>query len=195
MRRISAGVLLGALALAGCVAAPVLSSYQPGAATVTAIKAAPLGMIAVGEFALAAGVKPKADLVIALQGAIYASPVANSFSQYLREAIIVELTAAKKYAPDSALVLTGQLVRNAGGRLFSISSASAVTEARFQVRRDSEVLFDKQISADVVWKSSFAADIAGVEATSQYLNLYGRLLAKLFTDPEFQRACSVPDAG
>jgi hypothetical protein len=194
MSRMRLMMTLVALALAGCGITNPISNYQPSPGNVALVRAAPLAAIAVGDFSLALGVKPNADAVIVLRGAVYASPVNNSFAQFLRQAIVTELTSAQKYAPDAPTVLTGQLLHN-DGTGFGISTAHAAIAARFQVRRGEELLFDKELSADAVWKSSFAADIAVVEATSQYLNLYGRLLAKLFADPEFQHACASRDAG
>ena len=197
MQPIRVVLIVWTMLMAGCGSIATINNYQPSSANIAAVKAAPFAAIAVGEFTLAPDAEPNTDKGIMLGGGGggFGSPVGDSFAQFLRQAIVTELTAADKFAPDSEIVLQGQLVRNQGVRGLAISGASAAIAAQFQVRRNGELLFDKRLSADAVWKSSFAPDIALVEAKGQYLNLYGRLLAKLFADPEFHSACAPADVG
>ena len=87
------------------------------------------------------------------------SPVGNSFGDYIAAALRSELELAKLHNPQSAIVISGVLLKNninAGG----ISTNDGQIEVRFVVRRGDQVRFDKIKQINHQWESSFIGAIA-----------------------------------
>lgn len=180
--------LTGCLVLAGCVSVP-LGTHAPASDTVMTVRDSGISPLAVGDFKLAAGLKPSLDQSVTMRGNPIKPPTGNSFSQYLKDSLIADLKAGGKYDAASPLSVHGELtenVLNAAG----ISEASAAIAAHFSVYRGDQVVYDKTLRQESSWKSSFVGVVAFPEALNQYTEQYSRLLAKLYADQDFLRACS-----
>ncbi|OFZ70913.1 MAG: hypothetical protein A2Z01_04885 [Betaproteobacteria bacterium RBG_16_58_11] len=122
---------------------------------------------------------------VTLRGSSFNSPYDGSFAKYLREALRQEFLEAGKLAEQSDLELTGVMYRNevdASG----INVGNASIGAQFTVRRNNAVKFDKKLSADHQWESSFAGAVAIPAAINNYQTAVQKLLSTLYSDIEFQ---------
>jgi hypothetical protein len=122
--------------------------------------------------------------LLSIRGGSYASPYDGSYVNYLKEALRMELDEARALLPDATVELTGFLIKNelnAAG----LATADAQIEARFVVKRDGQVRFDKVLKAKYEWESSFFGNIAIPKAQQNYPVVIQRLLTTLWTDPEF----------
>lgn len=98
-----------------------------------------------------------------------------------------ELDLARRLDPKATVEITGVLLKNdisAGG----LARNSAEIEARFVVRRDGQVSFDKVMRGATDWESSFLGSIAIPRAQQQYPVLVQLLLQSLYRDAQFQSA-------
>lgn len=179
-------LLLAALALTGCASGPI-GAHQPNLATVQALRQSNMAPASVGEFVPAATLKAGSDKSVSVRGSSLKSPSANSFSAYLKDALIEDLRAAGKYDEAAGTSISGQLTQNqlnAAG----ISKADSTVAAKLVVTRNGSSIYDKLISVAHEWESSFMGPIAIPEAINQYTQMYARLLDRLFADEEFKRA-------
>lgn len=124
---------------------------------------------------------------ISLRGSSLSSPYESSYAAYLQEAIKQELSLAGKLAAGADLEVTGVLLKNdldASG----FSTGYGKMEAKFVIKKGSQVLYDKTKSAQTQWESSFAGAIAIPRAQQEYPRLVQKLLAELYADESFLRA-------
>jgi hypothetical protein len=121
---------------------------------------------------------------LTIRGGTYQSPYDSSYVSYLREALRMELDEARLLNPNATVEVSGFLLRNelnAAG----IATADAQIEARFVVKRDGQVRFDKVLTATHQWESSFMGNIAIPRAQQNYPTVIQKLLANLYADPDF----------
>jgi hypothetical protein len=185
-RSLAIGLLLVASALGGCASGP-LGAHQPSMDNVLVLRQPEMGSAAVGAFVLAPGAKAAIDKGVSVRGSVLRSPVDDSFAAFLGDSLRVELQAAGKLDPASTTVISGQLTKNelhAAG----VSTADATLAARFIVRRSGASVYEKLLSEQRTWPSSFVGAVAIPEAINQYTEMYTKLLAQLFADPQFKAA-------
>ncbi len=116
-----------------------------------------------------------------------ASPVGSDYAAYLAEALRQELVMAGKLDAQSKLEISGMLLKNdidATG----FSTAQGEIEARFVVRNDGQIRYDRVQLAKLAWESSFAGAVAIPKAQQQYPLMVQALLAQLLADSEFRTA-------
>lgn len=124
---------------------------------------------------------------ISLRGNPMSSPVGADFAAYLAEALRAELQLAGLSDAAASVEIGGVLLKNdiaAGG----IATNSGEIEARFTVRRDGAVRYEKTQRAEMSWESSFMGSVAVPKAQQQYVLLVQQLLRQLFSDAEFSAA-------
>lgn len=174
-----AGILLTAMTACSTIA----PKYTPAPEHVNALRDAGMEPLKLGDFTTdAKGGKDVNQLSI--RGGAYVSPFEGSFVRYLREALRQELDDARLLDEHAAVELSGVLIRNelnAAG----VSTANAVIEARFVVKRGGEVRYDKVKSATYEWESSFMGNVAIPRAQQNYPTVVQKLLKGLYVDPEF----------
>lgn len=183
-RLLLAGV--AGLALFGC--AVTLPSPTATAGTTQQLRDTDIAPLATGRFALAPGKNPSMDQS---QGGLRGSSVAastGSFAQYLRDVIVAELKSAGLYDEKSPIVIDAQLVDSQLDA--AITTGTGRLAARFTVTRQSKLVYDKELSVDGRWESSFVGAVAIPEAINRYGELYKLLAAKLFSDPDFLKAAT-----
>ena len=186
-------ILLAASVLTGCATGPI-GAYQPNLATVQSLRQSSMAPTSVGEFVPAATLKSGRDKSVSVRGSSLSSPSANSFSAYLKDALIQDLRSAGKYDAAAGTAISGQLTQNdlnAAG----VSKADATVAARFVVTRNGTSVFEKVVTVAHEWESSFMGAIAIPEAINQYTQMYARLLDKLFEDEEFKKAVAPAENG
>jgi hypothetical protein len=177
------GALLALASMTGCAVKAV--AYQPSIANVTTLKKSGTSAASVGAFSVQSGAT--GGSTISLRGNSMESPAGGNYAAYLAEALKMELDMAKRLDPKATIEISGVLLKNdvaAGG----VSRNSGEIEARFVVKRDGNVRFDKTKRAVDEWDSSFAGAIAIPKAQQQYPVLVQTLLAALYADAEFQAA-------
>ncbi len=111
----------------------------------------------------------------------------GTFASYVQDALTQELIDAKLFDPKSNIQVTAILIKN------NISAASLVTnsaeiEARFVVKRDGNIVFDKAKYAQTQWDSSFLGAVAIPRARENYPGVVAELFKVLYADEAFLTA-------
>ncbi|CAN5272789.1 hypothetical protein BH11PSE11_BH11PSE11_28470 [soil metagenome] len=172
-----------AFILVGCVQVPL--TYQPTMQNVETLKASNIAPVNVGTFALAPGKPADMDKSASARGSTIA-PASGSISQFLKESLGKELTAAGKLDPNSNIVISGMLTDS---RLdAAIGTGTGAIAAKFSVNRGGQVVFDKELKASAEWESSFVGASAIPTAFNQYTALFKKLFGQLFGDADFKNA-------
>ena len=183
INRVIATVLM-VLGLAACsLTAP---KYNAAMENVDKLRDAGLGKARVAKFTADPSLKNDVNR-LTIRGGHYESPYDKSFVAYLEEAIRQELDDARLLDAGANTEVSGVLIRNdLDGSGFSTGTADI--EARFLVKRDSTVRYDKVQSAHHEWESSFMGAKAIPAAAQNYPTVVQKLLAKLFGDSDFLAA-------
>lgn len=177
--------LLAVLVFAGC-ANVKLDATGATPATVEKLRGAPLAPAQVGTFRLAPGKDAAMDTSLSGLRGNTAAPAKGSWSQLLKDTLLVELTAAGLHDPASRLVIEGLLTDSKVDA--AIGTGTGRLAARFIVKNGAAVTYDKELAVDAQWESSFMGAVAIPLAINQYGALYKALVAKLVDDPDFRRA-------
>ena len=169
-------IALSLLATACSMQAP---PYQVSLDNVQSIKRAKVIPLNVGAI-----VSTKKLNSISLRGSSMQSPVGKTYGEYLAKALEDELKLAKIWSGVSSTVITGEMLTN-DIDVSSFSEGTGETSAKFVVTRDDKVIFDKVISANHQFDSSFMGAIAIPNAQASYVNLVQKLIKNLFEDETF----------
>ncbi len=145
-----------------------------------------LGAMAVGEFRLDAALPASVDRGVSVRSNMVRSPLENSFAQYLRETLRVELQSAGLLDPHSDTVITGSLLKSSIEA--PVGTGRATLAARFVVTRTATVLYDRILTASTEWDSAFLGVSAIPQAAGQYESLYRSLIGQLLEDAAFRAA-------
>ncbi|MBV8603354.1 MAG: hypothetical protein JO224_01590 [Pelomonas sp.] len=173
------------LGLGGCA---THSMPEPTAsfANVEKLRTAQIRPAMVGTFMLAAG-KPK-DMDTTLGGLRSTSlaPAHGSFALQLRDTLVAELKNASLYDGTSPALIEGQLTDSFVDA--AIGTSSGRLAARFTIKRDGHLVFDKELVVDEQWDGSFMGPVAIPDAIRHYEGLYHLLIGKLIDEPDFRAA-------
>jgi hypothetical protein len=181
-----ASVAVVSLALFGCATVKMPVPTSANADNLSTLKAANLAPAKAGTFVLAAGKPAAMDTTLdGLRGSSV-EPSNGSFANTLREELVVDLKAAGLYDDASGIVIAGQLTDSMVDA--AIGTGTGKLGAHFTVTRDGKSVFDKTVTVDATWDSSFVGAIALPAAINQYTALYKTLAGKLFADADFQKA-------
>lgn len=180
--RLAAGLAL-LLGLGGCATVPA-PVYQPSVRNTEALlrqKDTPLGA---GTFSASPGV---ANTKLSVRGnPLQAGGATGTFSGYLRNALVTELKTAGRYDDHAPLQVDGVLT---GNKLEAgIGKGHATVSAHFTVSRTGEKLYDRTLTANQEWDSSFIGAIAVPAAFQNYAGAVQKLIGELVSDPDFVRA-------
>jgi hypothetical protein len=142
---------------------------------------------AVGAFVLEAGKPASLDQSVSVRGGnTLASPIDNSFAQYLKETLRVELEAANLLDSNSQTQITGVLMDSMLDPAISVGKGHL--QARFVVKRADAVKYDRVLEVNSEWESSFMGAVAIPAAVQNYQLMYRKLVGQLFDDPSFRKA-------
>lgn len=178
-------LVLLAASLVGC-ATVTMPPPTASASTVEQLRAANLAPSTVGNFSLAPGRNPDMDRTLGGLRGSSIQPASGSFSRQLKDVIVAELKAAGLYDEKSQIQIEAQLTDSQVDA--AIGTGTALLAAHFTVDRAGKRVFDKEVSVDAKWESSFVGAIALPAAINQYMSLYQALAAKLFADQDFRKA-------
>lgn len=169
-------IFLGLFITACSMQAP---PYQVSLENVQTIKKAKLKQVQVGVITST----KKLDR-ISLRGSSMYSPVNKSYGSYLSKALEDELKLARLWSAVSATVISGEMLTN-DIDVSGFSEGTGEASAKFIVTRDSKVIFDKVISAQNKFESSFIGAIAIPNGQQNYVDLVQKLIKNLFEDEKF----------
>ena len=176
------------LALTGC-AAP-MGAPQASIESTAKLRAAAMAPTQLGSFTLAPGQAAGMDQSVSLRGTQVRSPYNDSFAQYLKERLRVEVDAAGLLNPAAPTVISGTLTESDADA--AIGTGTAKLAARFVVTRGEQVAYDRTLRADASGESSFVGAVAIPLAAGQYQGLHRKLAGQLFDDPDFRKALAGP---
>ena len=142
--------------------------------------------VSVGEFAPAKELSSGANESFSVRSNTVTAPTDGSFSKYLRATLVAELEAAGLLQPSSPVTIRGELTRS---RLEApIGTGIGELAARFQVLRQSKMVYDRELSVSNQWPSIFVGAVAIPAAVNEYTALHRKLVAKLLEDKDFLAA-------
>lgn len=153
--------------------------YQASIENVQMMKVAKLNEVNVGAIN-----SSKKLNKISLRGSSMFSPIGASYGEYLSLALTEELKLAKIWSGVSATVITGEFIAN-DIDVSGFSKGTGEASVKFIVKKGEQVLFDKVVSANHEFDSSFVGAIAIPNGQKNYVNLVQKLIKNLFEDPEF----------
>lgn len=175
-------LLLSIIIVSGCsVATP---PYEPTIANAQVIKINNVKPLNIGQF--------KTDKKlnrIGLRGSSLNSSVGKTFGDYLTKALTEELKLAKVWSGVSNTVVSGELLEN-DIDISGFSIGTGVISVKFMVKKGDELVFDKKITANHEFESSFMGNIAIPNGQMSYVDLVQNLVKTLFSDPDFIKAVS-----
>lgn len=176
MKRLS--LMLACLYISACsINAPM---YQPLAGNSNLLQDSTASKVKVTEFSL---VDPELNS-ISMRGSSLLSPYNKSFSLYITKALEEELKLAGLWAEKSNIEITGALLaHDVDLSGFSVGTSSAT--AKFIVKRDDKVTYDKTLSETHEFESSFIGAIAIPAGQKSYQSVIQKLFSKLFSDNSF----------
>ncbi len=178
------GVLAGVIAIAvlsGCAA--VAPNYNPNPESAQKLQAARVQPAAVGDFTADANASNNS---IGLRASTMV-PAQGTYDKYLADAIKNELDLVKLYSPSSTTVISGVLMKNEMNTGVALTGEGQI-EARFVVKREGSVRFDKLKKAAIQWDTNYFGAIAIPRAQKEYSRLVQALVTELFSDPDFVAA-------
>jgi len=183
---VTAFMFAGAL-LSGCTTPPLpLNLPQATPENTQQLRSADLAPVSVGSFVLEPGKPAIIDKLVSPRSTPVASLYNGSFSQYLREALRVELDAAGLLDSRAKVSISGVLIDS--DVTAPLGTGNARLAARFIVRDGETTKYDRRFSVGSEWASSFSGNTAVYTAIDQYQLLYPKLLGLLFADPAFKVA-------
>lgn len=177
--------MVGAALASICACSLNAPKYTPVPSNVNALRDANLGQAKVGSFSA----DPKASTDVnrlSIRGTSYVSPYNESYVDYLKEALRLELDEARVMNSGATVELSGVLIRNELDT--GMTSAHALIEARFIVKRGDQIRYDKVKTAKYEWESHFVGAIAIPRSQENYPVVVQKLLTSLYSDPDFLAA-------
>lgn len=178
---------ISCLLLATGCAQITMGPPKPTVENTQALRSTPLAPAKVGTFTVDAGKPAGMDQRHSLRGGnSVQSPVQDSFAQYLRQSLSVELEAAGLLRPDANAEITGTLLNSEVDA--AIGTGTAMLQARFVVTRGGQQRYNKELTERAQWESSFMGAVAIPLAAANYEGLYRKLVGQLVNDPDFRRA-------
>ena len=179
-------VALCALGLQACMTTK-LPPPQATMESIIVLRDSGIAPTNVGDFKLAAGKKKDIDKSVSARGSPVQVEGDGTFSGYLRQSVINDLTAAGKYDKASGTVIEAELTENTLSAAGS-KKASALLVVRFLVKRAGQTRFDKLVRQAAEWESSFIGAVAIPDAHNHFGEQFRLILTKLYGDPEFLNA-------
>ena len=179
-------VALTGFALSAC--AQQMGSPQPSMSTLDAVRSSDIPAMRVGTFAPAPTLPASKDKSIGSR-AVTLEPPGGSLAKYLGNALENDLRMGGKLDPKADLVLEGLLT--ASDLDTGMDTGKGNLGAKFSLKRDGKSIFEKDLSVQAQWDSSFVGAVAIPEAINQYTALYDKLATALFTDSDFKAAVKV----
>jgi hypothetical protein len=169
------------LALAGC-STPV-TNYQGSVSNLEALKMQPGRTLSLGQFKLD---PTKSNLnSVSARTTSLKLPSGSNYADYLKQGAKTELETAGRLDANSPLKLEGILLQN--DLSAAIGTGTSTVSARFSISDAGKPVFDKVITQNSQWESSFIGAIAIPAAIREHGAAFQKLLNKLFTNEDFRK--------
>jgi len=176
-------LMLATLALTGC-ATFVAPAYSPSYETIDQLKKTNARHMSVSTVQ---PTDPKARVNnISLRAASLGS-ASGTFSKYLENALISDLTEMGFYDASSSTAIVATILKN-DIDISGFSTGTGVMEANIKLSKSGNTFFEKSYTATTQFDSSFAGAVAIPKGQSEYPNLVRALLQKVYSDPAFVEA-------
>ena len=154
--------------------------YTPSNENINILQDVTTKKISVGKFNESS---PKVNS-LSMRGSSLVSPYNESYSVYLTKALEEELKLAGIWDQNSGINVSGTLVDNElDVSSFSIGTASITV--KFIVKRNNKVIYNKQVTANHKWESSFIGAVAIPAGQNNYHVVVQKLFTNLFKDKQF----------
>lgn len=114
------------------------------------------------------------------------APGGVPFATHLGNLIRAQLKATGLLDPNSNVVISGKLTKTELDP--AMVTASGALSGQFVVTRANVVTYDREVAINHSWESSIVGAGAIPMAAREFENMYRMLIAKLFADPDFQKA-------
>ena len=174
-------IVVASVLLAACAAST--PTYTTSPSSTQALQSARVQPAKVGEFTADPGAANKS---LALRASTMEAPQ-GSYAAYLADAVKTELDLVKLYSSTSGTEISGVLIRNEMNTGLAVTGNGTI-EAKFVVRRDGTVRYEKTKMAQIEWDSNFIGAIAIPRARQEYSRLVQKLIGDFFADPDFVAA-------
>jgi hypothetical protein len=168
--------------LTGC-STPV-TNYQSSVSNLEALKVQTGRALSLGQFKLDSA-KPSLNSVSARTTSLK-MPDGNNYADHLKRGAKIELETAGRFDANSPLKLEGTLLQN--DLSAAVGTGTSTLSARFNLSDAGKPVFDKVITQNSQWESSFIGAIAIPAAIREYGANFQKLLNKLFVDEDFRKA-------
>lgn len=173
-------IALGLLISACSLQAPVYNASMENVQTIKRVKTE--AQVNIGQITT-----PKKLSKISLRGSSMYSPVNKSYGDYLSRALEAELKLAKVWSGVSSTVITGEIVSN-DIDVSGFSTGTGEISVNFVMTREGTEIYNKNISANIEFESSFVGAIAIPNGQASYVDLVQALIKNLFEDKSFIKA-------
>lgn len=174
-------------AAAGC-ANVNLPTPQPSMQTIETLRDGDLPAMRVDNFSLAPGLSPSSYKSVTIRSVVLAAPGGGTLADYLQQTLAADLRADGKLDDKSALAVSGILT---GSDVSSaIGTGTGSLAAKFSLKKEGKVVFEKDLSVSDQWDSSFIGAEAIPDAMNHYTALYDKIVLKLLTDTDFKAAAA-----
>ena len=121
---------------------------------------------------------------LSLRGSPLISSVGTSYGQYIENALQQELELAKLWSGVAKKQVSGKVIAQ-DIDISGFSEGSAFLKVNFIVSEEGATLYDKVITAEHNFDSSFMGSIAIPNGQRSYVELVQKLLSNLYSDKEF----------
>lgn len=174
--------LLPVLFLFGCsMTAP---NYTPEASNFSMLSQNVEKPLKTGDFSL----KDDGLNRVTLRGSSLKSPYGNNdYAMYLKSALDSEIEMAGLNDDASNTVISGELLEN-DVNIAGFANGKTTVSARFVVSKNEERSYDKVLTENYEYDSSFVGAIAIPNGVNSYSKAVQRLINQLFSDSEFIQA-------
>ncbi len=169
--------------LTGC-ASIKMSAPQAALENTAKLPTANMAPTSVGSFT--ADAKAGSDASMSIRGGNSVEAPGGSFARHLGDTLKAELQTAGLLDAASTNVITGTLTSSVLNS--NIGTADGKLGARFVVTRAGAVKYDRELTVDSTWESSFIGAVAIPLAANNYEGLYRKLITKLLDDGEFRKS-------
>lgn len=113
----------------------------------------------------------------------------GTFSAYLEQSMIQDLTSMGIYQPDSNVRIKATIVEN-DLDISSFSKGYGKMVVDLEIHKSTVLAFTRQYIGETEFESSFAGAVAIPKAQSEYPYLVRQLLKQVYSDPDFIRELS-----
>lgn len=171
---------MAAFFITGCAAVKA-PAYTPQYETLDKLKKLKIANVSVGMFQPSDPQDPLNR--ISLRGASLTSPN-ESFAQYLEDAMRSDFKEIDRYEANAKIQIEGTILKN-DIDVLSISTGYSVIEIKLVIKKQGNITFEKNYSANTEFESSYAGAIAMQNGVVEYPRLIRKLLSTVYEDSAF----------